>query len=763
MRRVAVLMLLSPLLALAQRGVGELRLLVLDSSGLPIRAAGELFSDTKQVRIVFETSPTGRYTARPLPFGAYRLRIGSKGFAPLADKFVIDSELPLVREVVLRVASVETAVVVSDSPDLLNPAEPRNHLGSPAVATRRSSPVGRSVLELIATQPGWLLEANGVLHPRGSEYETQYVVDGLPILDNRSPAYAPALEADQVQALTVMTAGYPAEYGRKLGGVIEVLTTRPVTDGFHGQALWQAGSFGIQAGSVSGGWSRGRLYVSLLGSAARTDRYLDPPSLDNFTNRGSWASTGGRLEYDLSPRDRVRAQMWSRHTGFLVPNDEEQQEAGQRQDRRNREAGGQLSWTRVFSPALMLAARGSLRDLDARLWSNSLSTPLLADQDRGFREGYASIAITAHTRLHEWKVGTDVLTSSVREDFSYRVTKPAFFEGDVPERFVFSGRKRSHEHAVYVQDEIRVGKLGVSAGLRWDAYRFLVREQAFSPRFGIAWHEPRAGLVLRASYDRVFQTPAIENLLLASSVDAQSLTADTTGLPVPPSRANFFEAGFSKTLFGRMRLDASWYRRSIRNFADDDVFLNSGVSFPVAFSGAHVQGVEARLELPRWGRLSGLLSYSNLRGTSDLPLTGGLFLEGGAELLSARGRLPITQDQRNTAYGRLQYRVHPRVWLALAGWYGSGLPFEREGDQVEVTDGRILNRVNLERGRVRPSFSLDAHAGITLLQREQRSLALQVDASNLNDRLNVVNFSGVFSGTAIAMPRSFAVRLQSHF
>ena len=30
------------------------------------------------------------------------------------------------------------------------------------------------------------MEANGVLHPRGAEYNTQYVVDGFPVVDNRS-------------------------------------------------------------------------------------------------------------------------------------------------------------------------------------------------------------------------------------------------------------------------------------------------------------------------------------------------------------------------------------------------------------------------------------------------------------------------------------------------------------------------------------------------------------------------------------------------
>ena len=76
------------------------------------------------------------------------------------------------------------------------------------------------MVDLLNNQPGWLLEANGVLHPRGSEYQVQYVIDGIPIFDNRSPAYAQSLGVEEFESINVRTGNYPAEYGRKLGGVI---------------------------------------------------------------------------------------------------------------------------------------------------------------------------------------------------------------------------------------------------------------------------------------------------------------------------------------------------------------------------------------------------------------------------------------------------------------------------------------------------------------------------------------------------------------
>ena len=40
---------------------------------------------------------------------------------------------------------------------------------------------------------------------------------------------------------------------------------------------------------------------------------------------------------------------------------------------------------------------------------------------------------------------------------------------------------------------------------------------------------------------------------------------------------------------------------------------------------------------------------------------------------------------------------------------------------------------------------------------------LQADLLNLTNRLNVIDFAGLFSGTALAPPRSVAVRLQAEF
>ena len=207
--------------------------------------------------------------------------------------------------------------------------------------------------------------------------------------------------------------------------------------------------------------------------------------------------------------------------------------------------------------------------------------------------------------------------------------------------------------------------------------------------------------------------------------------------------------------------------RNVSNFADDDVFLNTGVSFPIAFQNARIHGIETKLEIPHWGRFSGFLSYSNQVGVGYLPVTGGLFLgDDAAGALAMTGSFPISQDQRNTARARLRYQIAPRVWFAMAGSYGSGLPVEFDGDPataVEQYGQRIVDRVNFSAGRVRPSFSLNASVGVDVWRHEKSSVKFQADVMNLTGRLNVINFAGLFSGTALAAPRNFGLRLTGEF
>lgn len=758
------------LAAHAQTDTGELRLSVTDTAGLPVNASARIVSEANHYDKTFIAGAKGQVTAKRLPFGLYSVEVTSKNFATSSQLAEVRSALPKKMSVVLSVAHIQTTVNVSDSDTLLDPyhAAPIDHIGSAQIQDRRAALPGRSLLDLVSTQPGWLLEANGVLHPRGSEYQTQYVIDGLPITDNRSPAFVPDFDVNNVQSLSIMTAGYPAEFGRKLGGVVEVTTARDTRQGFHGKAVASGGSFTTADGYVEGqyGWDKNTLTLSASG--ATTDRYLDPPVLQDYTNHGATESFMAHYERDLTDRDRIGFIFRREQARFLVPDEIFQQAAGQRQDRDSFEPVGQFSYQHIFSSDVLGDVRGMVRDVTAGFWSNALSTPIVASQDRSYREGYVKGTISVHSGIHEIKTGVEGDFAAVREALSYRITDPSQFDSDTPATFHFDSHAPDREQAVFAQDAISFKNLTVNAGIRFDHYGFLVNQSAWSPRLGVAYYWPAAKVVFRASYDRVFQTPAFENLLIASSPLIASLSDQVLRLPVEPSLGNFYQVGFTKAILGKLRLSANLYRRDFNNYADDDVLLNTGISFPIAFTSATIQGAEVKLETPDWGPFSGFVSYSNMHGVGYIPVTGGLFLgANAAEAATATsGSFPVTQDQRNTVDGRFRYQIRPRLWAAFGADYGSGLPVDFNGtyqDAVAQYGQQIVNRVNFLDLRARPGFSLDASVGVILWEHEQKSVRFQADALNFTNQLNVINFAGLFSGTALAPTRNINCRLQVEF
>src|SRR4051794_4144846 len=164
----AVLALLLALAQFNQARTGELRLTVVDSGGLPLVAHVELTSDATDFRDARETASDGTLVARRLPFGPYRLAISRDGFATLTERIVIASEEPATRQVVLAVASVQSQVVVTADATLIprEQASAVQHIGRDTLLRRPAAAPGRSLVDVVQTQPGWLLEANGVLHPR---------------------------------------------------------------------------------------------------------------------------------------------------------------------------------------------------------------------------------------------------------------------------------------------------------------------------------------------------------------------------------------------------------------------------------------------------------------------------------------------------------------------------------------------------------------------------------------------------------------------
>lgn len=752
---------------LAQSNSGELHLKVVDPAGLGVKATVEVVSEANQYRNALVTNEQGELVVQRLPYGIYQVEIRREGFAEESERVEIRSSLATRDTIHLQLPTVAQSVLVNEGETLIDPdrAGAVNEIGTNTLESRLSSLPGRSLQDLVNSQPGWLYEGNAVLHPRGSEYQTQFVVDGIPLMDNRSPGFGPEIGANDVQSMTIYTAGIPAEYGRKMGGVVELNTLENAQEGFHGQVVLSGGSFDTAGAFADGQYAWGKNTLGASAGGSMTDHYLNPVVPENYSNTGTVGDFSLRYQRELTAKDRLSLSVRQELARYDIPNELVQQAAGQRQNANNIETMGIVSYQHVFSSNAVADFGGMVRDNANDFYSNTESTPIFVSQHNWFREAYARGAVTINHGRQEWKVGFESDNMWLHENFGYVITDPTQFDPSTPGTFQFAASHQDLEQAVYVQDLIHVGNWTANLGLRWDHYDLLVNRQAVEPRVAVSRYFPTADLIVHFSYDRVFQTPSFENILLSSSPEAAALNAVSLQLPVEPSEGNYYEVGASKALFKKMRLDANYYRRNVNNYADDEELQNTTISFPIAFRQAIIYGAEAKVEVPEWKRFSGFASYSYMVGNAWFPVTGGLFL-GENAIVPTTGHFPDSQDQRNTVRGRVRYELTQRVWIAGGIQFDSGLPFDFEGTYAEALaeyGPAVISRVNFSRGRIYPSFQVNASAGADIYRSERMNMQLQVDGQNLNNVLDVIDFGGLFSGNAIGPSRSFAVRLRTNF
>ena len=775
MGRIVVLVFASSISCFGQSNTGELRLKVTDPSSLAVRTSIQIVSEANQYNRVLSTDDQGILNLQRLPFGVYQIQITQAGFARVSQSVDVHSSIPTEYAIQLKVLAPNESVTVSASNTLMDPdqAGSVNQLGSDSIHNRIGSIPGRSIQDLVNSQPGWIYEGNAVLHPRDSEYQTQFVVDGIPLTDNRSPSFGPQIEADDVQSISIYTAGIPAEYGRKMGGVVEVNTQQDSQPGFHGQVVLSGGSFDSAGAFAQGQYAWGKNLFGASASGGMTSHYLNPVVVQNFTNRGTLGDFSANYQRDLTPKDRMTLSVRHELSRYELPNEQLQQAAGQLQTADNIETMGIVSYQHTFSSNMLANLRGMVRDNANDFYSNPNSTPIEILQHNRFREGYFKGDITINHGRHEIKAGVESDTLFLHENFNYNITDPTQYDPDTPLTFSFAGQRPDLEQAIYVQDLIRLGNWTVNAGLRWDHYQLMLNRQALQPRLAISRYFPSANVMIHFSYDRVFQTPSFENLLLSSSTAATELNPISLQLPVKPSEGNYYEVGLTKVFFNKVKLDTNYFRRAVNNFADDDQIDNTTISFPIAFEKAIVYGAEAKLELPEWKKFSGFVSYSYELGNAWNPVTGGLFLGDNADIPTT-GFFPISQDQRNTVRGRIRYQVLPRLWVAGGVQFDSGLPFEFQCDpsltqdqciagEVQTYGQQVVDRVNFAQGRIYPTFQVSASAGADVYKSERLNTRFQVDGTNLTNVVDVIDFGGLFSGNAIGPSRSFSLRLTATF
>ena len=708
------------------QGTATLSGRVLDSSQAAVGGAAILLENrVTGFRAAATSDREGAFTVRNIPFHAYTLSVDAPGFKRREQVVSLRSNVPQTIQITLELGERTESITVNASRELLVDPE---ETGTRAQMSRADMEkiarpgLSRGLESLIVTFPGFAQNANGAIHPRGAHNQMTFVIDGMPVSDQLTGAFANAVDPNIVETLELFTGNIPAEYGSKVSAVVNVSTRSGLGTRrrLSGSATAAAARFDLLSEVAQVAGETGRWGYSGTLSALKSHRYLDAVSLDNLHNGGNSERAFTRVDYQAGSRDTLRVNGIAGRSSFQLANLRSQQAAGMDQRQLLRDVAGSLGWVHVVSPSTTLESTTSYRVAESRLLPSVGDAPVTAAQHRRLATLTAGARLSRLQGAHNARAGFDVQRFPVREDFSFGITSPGFNAPADPAYnpnlaahdltrggsvFRFAARDSGGMYSGFAQDGIKARRLQVTLGLRYDVYRFLRAGAQLQPRLGASFHVRETGTVLRASYNRLFQTPPNENLLLSNSRSAAALAppavAQALGSatePIRPERQNFWEAGVQQAVGRRAGINLSFYHKDATNQQDNNNFLNTGIIFPIALKAIRVNGAEMRLNLPPVRGVSGWLSVTHSRAVSTPPFTGGLYIGNDAVTALSAGPFVIDHDQPLAVHGVLAYGAPSGFYANFSARYDYGL-VANPSDPVQVAGdpdyADLLNLVDL--------------------------------------------------------------------
>jgi hypothetical protein len=781
---------------------GSIRGRVLDPDGNAVPGVTlELRNDITGFRAETVTGADGAYQFFNVPFNPYEIRAEIQGFVPVQRTVDVRSTTPVEVPIALELAGVKESLTVTaetgaaelETDTSVSHVDIDKSYVSRAPATLAS----RAMEELVTATPGFAKDENGRYHFQGFHSQGEFVIDGQTISDQTGVTFSNSIDPGIAQSMEVIYGNVPAEYGEKIGAVVNLATKSGLGTPFHGDIEGGAARFATYDGRLDLGGGSPNLAAFASLNASWSDRFLDPVNFDNLHNTGETQRAFLRLDYASDDmRDQVRFTALAGRTNRDVPNTFTQQDAGQAQQVRSRDQNYSLGWTHLLSTKATLDANAFARVSTFELLPSAGDTPVTATSDRSLDNYGLNAAVTlAPSPHHEVKAGGVVKWFPIDETFSFGITDPAFNDPDSDgynpdlapydltrggQPLFFRGSRTGTYAAGYVQDNVHYGGLTANLGLRYDHNDLPTTESQLQPRVGVAYYIKRSGTVLRAAYDRLFLTPEYENILFSSSEVAASVVPPEVkesrelggGVLLNRSeRQNAYLVGAQQALGPRLRLDFDFWWRRATYPADQDQFFNTGIVFPITFSEGRHNGWDVRLDLAQTHGIRGFVSLGHTHAIYVPPPVGGLFLDAEAIDAITGGPFLIDHDQKLQAQGQLFWNIgRSGAWLGANVRYDSGLVTDADPeDLAQDPDDAfaapyvvVHSGTGLDPNRIKERTIATFSAGLDLA-RHGLPVTIQADLLNAFDTQGVFNILSVFGGTHVIPPRTLAVRVRYRF
>jgi outer membrane cobalamin receptor len=478
------------------------------------------------------------------------------------------------------------------------------------------------------------------------------------------------INADTVNTVSLLSGGFPAKYGDRTAGILDV-TTR------EGNRIKPAGRLAASlsglVGVVDGPFAKGRgsylfaarkSYVGyLIRSINDKNHFTNNPPIINF------ADLHGKTLFDGTKRNQFGVSLIYGTMDFD----------------RNRDRN--LLFTNTVAHAnsnsLLVNTRWSYTPNSRAFWQtrvfgsrtdfkNTNRNELVLDKGVRTQYGVRSDVNFQARSSHRVEVGLYLRSLGIDS-----LTQRFFFSGDLFDSISF--KHNGTEQGYYAQDSWNNERMGLSltGGVRVE-HSGLTHQTLFSPRAALSWSTNKVWKV-RAAAGRYYQFPALEQMF--GRLGSPSLRAE---------RSTHYNASVERRFGERTRVLAEAYDRE-----DADLFFSLSeprlfgnvvgfTQFPFRNSlRGHARGLELTLQRRSANKLAGWISYAYSRTQLNDSPTGLRFVSD--------------TEQRHTLNTYASYRF-TETWNLNGEWrYGSGqlIPgfYRQAGADYFLASERNLTRV----------------------------------------------------------------------
>ncbi|MGM0588502.1 MAG: TonB-dependent receptor [Bacteroidota bacterium] len=628
------------------------------------------------------TNTSGYYTINNIPPGEYVLVCRYIGYQPYDQEIIIGEGENLRVDIEMQPEDIQLEEVVVESK---REREEQKNIGVAQLQTKQIKELP-SVLEADVFRSVQLLP--GV--KAASDFSSGlYIRGGSPdqtlILLDRTTVYNPThffgffstFNPDAIKDVRLYKGGYPAEYGGRLGSVLDIYNK----DG-NRKEFTSTVSMGLLASRVSleGPYDKGSWMIAARRSTLEPVLAALRGTVDNIPDSFYFFDINGKINFDANPNNKFSLAFYSGSDQVLFPFAED---AEIDLDYGNQTISG--NYTHIFGPRLF----GNLTVTGSRYFNfpaiNIGGTPIKQENNIFDASVKADLEFIPNDK-HE--ISTGIWGGNLILKYIN------FFDGAQ----TFYSRTESQYASFYLQDIWKpADPWKINAGVRVNGFSAgeYIR---IAPRLSVEY-QPNERWRFQTAYGRYQQFLTLITNESFSGFD-QWLTVDEG---VAPSWGDQFILGVKHQLNENWAVDTELYYRTMRDLFELDPFIPDRAGLDYAdlfrFGKGYAYGAELKLEKGR-GRLTGYLGYT-------LGVTRRKYPQFNTSVSGSSARYyPPKYDRLNDVNLVANYQLNDR-WKATAVFsYATGQAYTKPLGRTQVSgipwdneprNTFVVGKVNAER------------------------------------------------------------------